>query len=64
MDKMISIPVSKYDEMINKIARFNTLINCIRQEIEAGNKYPVNDNLVLSICGLKAFKVKKDEQQN
>ena len=59
----ITMPVSKYEDMVNKIARFNALINCIRQEIDAGNKYPVDNGLVLSITGLKSYKAKKEAEQ-
>ena len=56
----ITIPISKYEDMVNKIARFNTLINCIRQEIEAGKSDPVDNDLVLCVTGLKAYKIKKE----
>ena len=62
-DKTVTLSLSKYEEMVNKIARFNVLINCIRQEIDADNKYPVDNGFVLSICGLKSYKAKKESDQ-
>ena len=59
----VTIQAAKYEDMVNKIARFNTLINAIRQEIDSGNKYPVDNNLVLCITGLKTYKAKKEGNQ-
>lgn len=59
-DKTVTLSLAKYEEMVNKIARFNTLINCIRQEIDAGKRDPVDNDLVLCVTGLKAYKTKKE----
>ena len=56
----ITLPISKYEEMVNKIAKLNFLHNFIKTEIDKGNKYPVNESVVLVVTGLANYKKDKE----
>ena len=60
----VTLSMTKYEDMMHKIVRFNTLVNSIKQEIDSGNKYPVDNDLVLCVTGLKAYKMKKEGNSN
>ena len=52
----VTITLEKYEEMSSKIARYNALHNITKSEIRKGNRYPVKDDVVLSLLGLSEYK--------
>ncbi len=57
---MVPVRFTKYEELMNKAVRLDTLTDIIKAEIDKGNKYPVKDEIVLSFLGLSEYKSAKE----
>lgn len=59
---MVPVRFTKYEELMNKAVRLDTLTDIIKAEIDKGNKYPVKDEIVLSFLGLSEYKSAKENE--
>ena len=58
----VTITLAEFKEMAMKSARYDVLRQTIKDEIRKGNRYPVKDEIVLSLVGLTEYKTDMEKK--